>query len=677
MIVRDGGPPRLTSPLGDGPPPADRAALPLMIYLPGIDGTGLAAARQFPSLLRRFDLCTLITPPEDRTGFQGLVDLVAAFLQAEVPRHPPTRPVYVLGESFGGVLALAVAAACPTLVDRMVLVNPATSFADSPWASLGPLLPVVPAELYRGLPLALAPVLGNPVNLLAAALDGAEPGAGAGEVAALVARGAAQLLSQLPLLSELLPPQTLAFKLDLLRDGCAAVAPLLGRVPQRVLLLVGDADLLIPSAQEGPRLARALPRAHLRVERGRSHALLQEGGVDLVAIMEEEGCLVRARRMSAPVARRGGAAAVGPAAPIELPTPVELARYAGRTTQLGRRLTSPVFLSTSADGVEALGLGNVPPPGQGPVLYVGNHQTLALDLGVLCEQFLAERDTMLRGLAHPVIFADGQRAAEDKDAAAAAAERGGGGGAPSGGLSPFDLIPAMGEFFAGGGGGGGGPPAGASDGRSSFAAFMTEFGAVPVSARNLMRLLQNGESVLLFPGGVREAYKRKGEDYQLFWPQRSEFVRMAARHGATIVPFAAVGVDDALEILLDSDELARAPVLGPMVTARANALPRARRGVAAGGGAGEEESFVSPLAVPRLTPRRMYFQFQRPIVTSPADLEDRARCDEIYREVRASVEGGLAGLRERREGDPFRDFGARMLYEAARGGKQAPTFPTM
>ena len=37
-------------------------------------------------------------------------------------------------------------------------------------------------------------------------------------------------------------------------------------------------------------------------------------------------------------------------------------------------------------------------------LQVGNHQTLALDLGVLCEQFLRERQVLLRGLAHPVIF---------------------------------------------------------------------------------------------------------------------------------------------------------------------------------------------------------------------------------------------------------------------------------
>lgn len=39
---------------------------------------------------------------------------------------------------------------------------------------------------------------------------------------------------------------------------------------------------------------------------------------------------------------------------------------------------------------------------------------------------------------------------------------------------------------------------------ASFKNFMTTFGAVPVGGRTFFRLLQNGEAVLLFPGGVRE-----------------------------------------------------------------------------------------------------------------------------------------------------------------------------
>ena len=52
------------------------ADLPIMLYLPGIDGTGLAASRQFPSLVEAFDLTALSIPGSDRTPFPDLVKLV-------------------------------------------------------------------------------------------------------------------------------------------------------------------------------------------------------------------------------------------------------------------------------------------------------------------------------------------------------------------------------------------------------------------------------------------------------------------------------------------------------------------------------------------------------------------------------------------------------------------------
>lgn len=47
-------------------------------------------------------------------------------------------------------------------------------------------------------------------------------------------------------------------------------------------------------------------------------------------------------------------------------------------------------------------------------------------------------------------------------------------------------------------------------------------------------------------------------------------------------------------------------------------LLQARRGVAASGEFSDEK-FIAPLAVPKLPPQRMYFLFQEPIVTDPAD----------------------------------------------------------
>ncbi len=47
--------------------------------------------------------------------------------------------------------------------------------------------------------------------------------------------------------------------------------------------------------------------------------------------------------------------------------------------------------------------------------------------------------------------------------------------------------------------------------------------------------------------------KRRGEEYRLFWREdRADFVRLAAKYDALIVPFAAVGADDAYNLFLVS-----------------------------------------------------------------------------------------------------------------------------
>lgn len=114
----DDGPPRVMSLLDPHILPAPgsetrvtdrRQHLPLMLYLPGVDGSGLAASRQFPSLLQRFDLRTLVTPPSVRGCCQaGVVpcntSLIAAgpvlcgllchchLKQLFAPHSPPVGP---------------------------------------------------------------------------------------------------------------------------------------------------------------------------------------------------------------------------------------------------------------------------------------------------------------------------------------------------------------------------------------------------------------------------------------------------------------------------------------------------------------------------------------------------------------------------------------------------------
>ncbi|GKD54566.1 acyltransferase-like protein, chloroplastic [Tanacetum coccineum] len=90
-------------------------------------------------------------------------------------------------------------------------------------------------------------------------------------------------------------------------------------------------------------------------------------------------------------------------------------------------------------------------------------------------------------------------------------------------------------------------------------------GSVPVSASNLYKLVSMKSHVLLYPGGVCEALHRKGEEYTLFWPEQSEFVRMAARFGATIIPFGAVGEDDYAQLVLDYEDQMKVPFLKDLV----------------------------------------------------------------------------------------------------------------
>jgi len=807
-VITDGGPARLFSPLltappqghagdddGDdehaaaaaarapspAPPTQPPLPLPLMFYLPGLDGSGLAASNQFAPLSRAFELRCLAVPPADRMSFDELAAHVSALVAADVARDCPPplggdglrrRPVYLLGESFGGVLALAVAERLgPALVDRLVLVNPATSFAESVWPRAGGLLAALPEALYRVLPLALSPVLANPLALAAAAAraegearelqrqrqrqqrqppssrdpglsesdDDDDEGArddgttgaeqqeeeddGVPEAVRRASDTLYALIGLMPQLSALrlvLPRATLSHRLALLSEGAAAARKLLPRVQQRALVLAGEQDLLLPSPEEAKRLERSMPRARAVVLAGRSHALLQEDGVDLVSTLREEGFYVSRRLFSsdgplggggeegdeedeeAPAAHaagvtargsgkkaglRGGRLASAPAgtygtpAPIELPTPREFERDSAGFVSVMRRLTSPVFFSTDRrTGAVRQGLQSVPlggGRGKRPVLLVGNHQLFAADMYGLVGEFLRERGTMIRGLAHPAAFGGGGfggGGGEQGDAAAAteASRRGGGGN--------------------GNGNGGGGNPV-------SFGAFLSTYGAVPVGPFALHALLASGETSLLFPGGAREAFKRRGEEYTLIWPERAEFVRAAAKFGADIVPFAAVGSDDAVVQLMSGPEMAelRERVAKPLRDVAGALLPRGQGGGDGSGSGGafggrplpvarkgvnaqsfDEDAFANalPLIAPNGPPRRIYFKFGAPIRTTPDMAKDKAACERVYAQTKSDVEGGLSWLLANRGRDPYADFAARVLWEGApwNAGRQAPTF---
>jgi len=189
------------------------------------------------------------------------------------------------------------------------------------------------------------------------------------------------------------------------------------------------------------------------------------------------------------------------------------------------------------------------------------------------------------------------------------------------------------------------------DGGAAMAAssgnFFERFGAVPVNGRNAAKLLRKGEAVLLFPGGVRETIPTAQEDkYKLQWPAKSEFVRLAAKYNATIVPFGAVGAAEALSVVASVEDLDRLRTQGPLAPL-AQIFPGRDPGAAQapsfGGPGGVDPKRLefppSPLAVPAPAWEfsRMYFYFGKPVLPEDVDVSSDEATDATYVKVKGQV----------------------------------------
>jgi len=160
------------------------------------------------------------------------------------------------------------------------------------------------------------------------------------------------------------------------------------------------------------------------------------------------------------------------------------------------------------------------------------------------------------------------------------------------------------------------------------------FGAVPGSRDNGRRLLAARESLLVFPGGGREVARRRDDKYRLHWKRRSGFARLAVEFGATIVPFAMVGAEDAWDVVLDADDYLRGPAgwLVDRLGVRREILWPVVRG-------------FGPTPLPR--PARFRFHVGEPLTTRglAGCHQDHDACFALREDVRRSVEASIRHLR--------------------------------
>jgi 1-acyl-sn-glycerol-3-phosphate acyltransferase len=88
--------------------------------------------------------------------------------------------------------------------------------------------------------------------------------------------------------------------------------------------------------------------------------------------------------------------------------------------------------------------------------------------------------------------------------------------------------------------------------------FMRRVGGIPASPYNARRVLEQDETVMVFPEGIKGTGKPFSERYRLQRFGRGGFVEVALRTGAPIVPIAVVGSEEIYPKLGESRTLARA-----------------------------------------------------------------------------------------------------------------------
>ncbi|XP_002968223.2 acyltransferase-like protein At1g54570, chloroplastic [Selaginella moellendorffii] len=601
----DGGPPRWFCPLNSPSPSSSSSSSskiladssPLLLFVPGMDGTGLGLILHHETLAPLFEVRCLHIPVMDRTPFEGLLELVEGAVKAEHGLHPG-RPIFLVGDSFGATLALAVAARNPSLDLVLILVNPATSIQRSPLQPLFPVLDLVPEDAFHYVPYLLSFTMGDPVRMASAKIpkDLQQPF----ERSQKVADSLVDMLPTLPGLGRIIPKSSLGWKLKLIRAGALYANSRLHAVKAEVLVLASMKDQMLPSAEEAKRLKAALKNCKVRIFKDSGHTLLLEDGPSLATTIKS--ALMYRRSKERDVVKD-----------YVLPTKEEFHRQYESTRTL-RHLVSPVFLSTDKNGQVIKDLSAI--PDEEPLLFVGNHMLMGLELSLIVGEIYKQKKLLARGLAHPLLFSHRFHSE----------------------YSDQGFIDQIGLF-----------------------------GATPVTGKNFYKLLSSKHSVLLYPGGAREALHRRGEEYKLFWPEQSEFVRMAARFGATIIPFSCVGEDDMVELVMDYDDIRSNFFLKDRLVLTTDSNLRSKS-------AGEvaNQPLYLPVFAPKV-PGRFYCLFGAPIST--AGIQERKHADSLYLKVKTQVELGISYLLQKRGQDPYRSALPRLVYEASWGGtKQGPTF---
>ena len=154
--------------------------------------------------------------------------------------------------------------------------------------------------------------------------------------------------------------------------------------------------------------------------------------------------------------------------------------------------------------------------------------------------------------------------------------------------------------------------------------FLDLVGAVAGAPDTAIELLEAGELVAVYPGGIEDSWKlTTRERYRLQWGERAGFARVAMRARVPIIPVAALGIDEMYDVI------AREPLIGRSVFGSARYdLP-----IALG-------AFGTP--IPRRVPQTYFVQ---QAIDTSGDVENPADVERVRRATFDAIDSVLSGAR--------------------------------
>ena len=228
----------------------------MLIYIAGLDGTGELFFKQAPRLARTYRVVTFRSREGSNFGYDELTSDIAQ-IAGELGETRAT----IVGESFGGTVALKFALRYPAMVERLVIVNSFPRFRGRKRIRLANLLAAAaPTGLIR--PLRVA------ANLLGLYIDGVTKEDRRRFFEAMRSVERESYRRRLQLISELDIEESLAL------------------IESPVLFVAARRDIVVPSEREARSMALRIPNAKVVLVEGAGHACLLGSRVNLAEILE-------------------------------------------------------------------------------------------------------------------------------------------------------------------------------------------------------------------------------------------------------------------------------------------------------------------------------------------------------------------------------------------------------